>query len=391
MDAVLPDIVLLSTAEWANPFWTNKQHVAVELARTGHRVLYIDSLGLRKPTATGRDLRRILKRLGRALRRPTQVRENIWVVSPVLLPNHWGSAARLANRALFALLLAWWTSRISFGDIRWLWTYSPVTTEYVNPSSFARSIYHCVDEIKAQPGMPVDLIERAETTLCSQVDVIFTTSPSLSKTRSQLNPNTHYLPNVADYEHFSKALGSSLPIPEDIDRLSRPRIGFVGAVSNYKIDFDLLEAIAAARPGWSIVLIGDVGEGDPHTDARRLKQYTNIHLLGPRSYETLPAYMKGFDVGILPNRLNSYTDAMFPMKFFEYMAAGIPIVSVRLPSLCDYGDTASFAADPDQFIDYIEQALAEGASSQAARLRVARQNTYQTRTQRMLEIIESRQ
>src|SRR4029078_11049766 len=94
------DIVLLSTADWDNPFWTNKQHVAQELARRGHRVLYIDSLGLRRPSATGRDLRRVLRRLFPALRRPRAVRDRLWVWSPVVIPLQRFGAVRWINKAL---------------------------------------------------------------------------------------------------------------------------------------------------------------------------------------------------------------------------------------------------------------------------------------------------
>ena len=105
------DIVLLSTADWDNPFWTNKQHVASELARRGHRVFYIESLGLRRPSASAADVSRILRRLRRAVAMPRAVRENLWVWSPVVLPFQRYGVVRAFNRFLLKSMLAFHLKR----------------------------------------------------------------------------------------------------------------------------------------------------------------------------------------------------------------------------------------------------------------------------------------
>ena len=120
-----------------------------------------------------------------------------------------------------------------------------------------------------------------------------------------------------------------------------------------------------------------------------LSRFTNIHLLGPRPYQSLPAYLKGFDVALLPNTLNEYTANMFPMKFFEYLAAGKPVVSVDLNAVRDYADTVCVATSVHAFIAGIEDALRGAAAPLAARLSLARQPTYQQRTARMLELINA--
>ena len=383
----LADIVLLSTADWDNPFWTNKQHVAVTLARLGHKVLYVDSLGLRRPSATARDLRRIFRRLLKAARPPRKVRDNLWVWSPIVLPWHGNRAVRHFNRALLAGGL-----RLCMGLLglrkEWLWTYNPMTMEFVDIEGFSRRIYHCVDEIKAQPGMPVALLERAESKLTAVVDVVFATSPSLARTRKQWNSNTYYLPNVADYEHFSQARSENTILPEDLASIREPRLGFIGAISGYKLDFNLLRHIALVRSDWSIVLIGEVGEGDPWTDSSLLEGLPNLHLLGPRSYADLPAYLKGFDVALLPNVINEYTDSMFPMKFFEYLAAGCPVVSTNLKAIVEYGSAVTIADSTDAFVAALSKVLAGDVPPLDRRLELARAHTYEVRTQRMLKLID---
>ena len=382
----LRDVVILSTADWDNPFWTNKQYMAVELARRGFRVLYVESVGLRRPTLNSRDVGRILRRLWRCARAPRKARENLWVWSPLVLPVHGLGWARGVNRFLFRSGLQFW--------MKWLhvrpeimWTYNPLTVELLSLSKFGVVIYHCVDEMKAVPGMPVEVVVRAEHELVRCADVIFTTAPRLAEDRRRLNSNTYYHGNVADYDHFSKALDPLTKIPDDLVAIPEPRLGFVGAVSGYKVDFALLRKLAEAHPEWSIVLIGKIGEGDPWTDVSELRGLRNLHLLGPRPYSELPCYLRGVQVALLPNLLNEYTASMFPMKFFEYLAAGLPVVSVNLPALRDHSDVALVTSTPDEFICAVEAALAKRGPSLEARLSRAQRNTYASRTELMLEIL----
>lgn len=382
----LKDVILLSTADWDNPFWTNKQHVACELAKRGHRVLYIESLGLRRPSASSQDLTRILRRLRKALRAPREVRAGVWVWSPLVIPFQRFGWIRTLNRVLLQLGLQvnlWWLrmNRDLF------WTYNPMTVRFFDQKRFKQTIYHCVDEIKAQPGMPVDEIERAEDELVRAADLCFVTAEHLLETRRRLNPNTHYFSNVADFEHFSRAMDCAVDIPDDLRVLPPPRIGFIGAISGYKVDFSLLRAMAEVHPDWSIVLIGKVGEGDPWTDVSLLKDLENIHFIGPRSYESLPAYLKGFDVAILPSMINEYTRGMFPMKFFEYLAAGCPVVSTRLHAISGYSHVAYLADDRSDFIRGVEQALSGHCASLPERLDAARDQTYERRTERMMQLV----
>ena len=381
------DVVLLSTADWDNPYWTNKQHVAVELARRGFRVLYVESLGLRQPTLNSRDLRRIARRLLRSLRFPRQVRNNLWVWSPLVVPAHGRPWARRLNRLLLRAGVALCTRRLGLrSDI--LWTYNPLTADVLPLSQFRLVVYHCVDDVKAAPGMPSQAISHAESALVDQADVVFTTAPKLWEIHGQRNSHTHYLPNVADFEHFSRARSPITRIPNDLARIPEPRIGFVGAISRYKLNLDLLRTIAQSHPKWSVVLIGEIGEGDPWTDVSSLLHLPNLHFLGPRPYSELPAYLKGFNVGILPSAMNEYTASMFPMKFFEYLAAGLPVVSVNLPALRDHTDVATLANTPEAFIEAIDRELATPGSSLDIRLARAQQHTYVSRMDAMLEILD---
>ena len=390
----MADITLLATADWDHPLWTNKQHVACSLAELGHRILYVESLGLRSPRKSASSSRslaalsdhgRIWRRLRHGLRSPRQVRPGLWVWSPLVLPGaHRGLPLRV-NRLLLGLGLSIWR-RVLGLRADWLWTYNPLTLAVLDPSPWKRLIYHCVDAIQSQPGMPAQRITEGEEALCRRSDLVFVTSPGLLDRLRRFNAHTYFHPNVADQAHFAQAMGGVLAVPDDLASIPRPRLGFVGAISAYKLDLILLEELARSHPEWSIVLIGPVGEGDPETDISALRSLSNVHLLGSRPYADLPAYLKGFDLGLLPLRLNDYTQAMFPMKFFEYLAAGLPAVATAIQSLQPFSSLALLVEPrPEAFAAAIEAALAGRGPDLQERLRGAAEQTYRRRTEAMVQ------
>ena len=383
------NIVMLSTAEWDNPFWTNKQHTACSLADAGHRVFYIESLGLRTPDANhGRDWRRLFKRLLRAFLFPKRVRNNVLVWSPLVIPAASSKLLQYVNRFLFSTVLGLHRSLYSFRSAV-LWTYNPLTLLYTQPCLFDALIYHCVDEISAQPGMNKKLIEFQERKLCSLADHVFVTSSSLYSSRSQWTKHITYLPNVVDPDHFSKDRSVSASVPVEFESIPEPRLIFVGALSAYKVDFELIQKLALICPNWSIVLVGLIGEGDPGTSINQLLDIKNIYLLGPKPYKELPRLMHSSDVGLLPCVLNQYTRAMFPMKFFEYLAADLPVVSTNLPSLKEFSDYVNFANSAEEFASSINNIL-EGNSAfdQLGVKKLVSNHSYSKRTEKMLSTIK---
>jgi glycosyltransferase involved in cell wall biosynthesis len=380
------DVVILSTADWDNPFWTNKQHVAAQLAAVGHRVLYMESLGLRRPCARGRDLARMAARLGRAWAGARQVRPNLWVVSPLALPWH-GRGAGGLNRVVVARQVAAAARRLGF--VRPLvWVYNPLTVDWLEALSPAAILYHCVDELGAIPGVSAPVILAAEARLCRRADVVVATSPSLAERLGALAPGrVHLLPNVVDYDHFARARAPVAP-PADLARIPHPRLGFVGALAEYKVDLALIDAVAALRPDWHWVLIGQVGEGQPDAPAPSCLSRPNVHLLGPRPYEDLPSYLGGFDVAVLPMCRNAYTAAMFPMKFFEYLAAGLPVVSTPLPALAAHAPLFRSAHGALAFAATLADVLAGQCPDPIACDAAARAHSWEWRMAEMVRLVE---
>lgn len=392
------DVVLLATADWEHPFWTNKQHVAQSLADLGQRVFYVESVGLRSPRLEAQDLSRVWRRLYRGLKPPRRVAERVWVWSPLLIPAPSRSWQRQLNRLMFSLMLDLWRRWLGFRpDL--LWTYNPLTSLLLplEQCAYRQIVYHCVDDLVAQPCMPAGLIAAEEEKLCRRSSQVFVTSKELLRTRGPYNIHTRYDPNVADIAHFARARNHALSVPQELIALpSGPRLGFIGAISRYKVDLELIAKLACHHSDCQVVLIGRVGEGDPDTDLTCLKDLSNVHILGPRSYDQLPHYLAGFDVALLPCPINAYTRSMFPMKFFEYLAAGVPVVTTDLPALVDYQHLATFCASHQDFLQAIDRLLLElrlhGRAALATPLdELPACCSYRERTRAMLAQLEALQ
>ncbi len=185
-------------------------------------------------------------------------------------------------------------------------------------------------------------------------------------------------PNVADTELFSRALAPGRIDPA-LAELPAPRIVFTGAIVSIKLDMALLVALARLRPSWSFALVGPVGPGDPLTDVSALEAEPNIHLLGHRPYARLPDVLRGADAGLIPYLRNELTGSIFPMKVYEYLAAGLPVVSTPLPALADVAEVAS-APDAAGIAALLDDALAEDSpDARAARSRLAAEHSWDRR------------
>lgn len=390
MQATKPfDIICLSTAHWDAPLWTNRQRL-MNIYTQNHRVLFVEP-GLYSKSYTLDFVRRQPGRL-----QPSQwihkEKENLWVYSPNLLPLYRYSP-QIQNRAwAIALRHIQKFCRQNKMDQPVLWLYSPAAIGALGHLNESLVVYDCVDNYAATPYYAksrtrAELLQKQENRLLQCADLVTTTSHSLFEEKNQINHNTHFVPNVGDAEHFGKALLSETPIAEDIAEIQKPIIGFIGAVNAHKLDFDLIVEIARKSPQFQYVFIGPTAGWGGNTDTSRLN-LPNIHLLGARDYNLLPNYLKAFDICIIPYALNSYTQHVFPLKFYEFMAAGKPIVATPLPSLSSQKDMIYIAETAEKFVGSIHAALDEhDGTIRQKRIDLARQNTWQHRAMRIEELV----
>jgi glycosyltransferase involved in cell wall biosynthesis len=382
------NIICISSADWDNPYWTNQQHIMSRFSRQ-NKVLYIESMGLRRPVLQSKDMKRIGRRLKRFLQGPIKINENLYTYSPLLLPFYKIGVVRWLNHQIMISTLRRLAKKLAMHDLL-LWSYIPNAVHFKGKLGEKLLVYHCVDEIAANPLIPGKVILDMEKELLAIADLTLVTSPELYTVKKPLAKEIHYLPNVADVEHILKIQDPNLAIPADLTGIAHPILGFIGAVSNYKLDFGLLKVIAHDRPAWSIVLIGAVGEGEKAAEISMLKAIPNIHILGGRPYEKLPNYLKSFDVCLLPNKINEYTRNMFPMKFFEYLASGRPVVGTALPSLREFKEYFYQAGSPEEFIRNIENALQEEPMIKEKRIALAKKYSWTTRMEEISQLLEGK-
>jgi glycosyltransferase involved in cell wall biosynthesis len=373
------DLVCVGFADWDAELPTNQHHLMGRLAQR-NRVLFVESLGLRRPQLAGRDVRRILRRLRRGLAKPRE-RGGVHVLSPLVIPLHGSVALRRLNSWLLRRQVRRAARRLGM-QRPILWGYVPQAEQLIPALEPRLVVYHCVDDIAAQKGVDAEAFRAAEERFARAADLVIASARSLADRLGRIAAHVLYAPNVADTPLFSTALE---PGPEDpgIEPLARPRVVFHGALVATKLDLGLIAGLARMRPEWSIALVGPRGLGDPGTDLSAIEGIANVHELGPRPHDELPAVLRGVAVGIIPYAINPLTSSVFPMKVYEYLGAGLPVVATPLPALDGVEDVV-IAADAEAMAAAIDAELAADTPElRAERSRRAASHSWDARIEQI--------
>jgi UDP-galactopyranose mutase len=235
-----------------------------------------------------------------------------------------------------------------------LWYYTPMALQFADGIAGAVTVYDCMDELSAFKDAPPEL-QRLEADLLAKADIVFTGGMSLYEAKRARHANVHAFPSAVDAEHFGRAR-AALSNPPDQEAIGHPRLGFCGVIDE-RLDRELVAAVARLRPDWQLILVGPVVKVDPAS----LPQAPNIHYLGAKPYEELPAYIANWDVTVMPFALNAATRFISPTKTPEYLAGGKPVVSTPITDVVrgwGHLEAVRIASTPEQFVAETEAALA---------------------------------
>jgi glycosyltransferase involved in cell wall biosynthesis len=377
----VPAGIVAFAKDW-NEDPTSNHHVLRELART-RRVLWLNSVATRTPKlSSGRDVKKIVRKLGEFAKGPINVENDLWVFTPLVLPLPHSAVARRINQQILRATIRALRLRLGMRDFH-LWTFLPNVADYVGTLGESLAVYYCVDEWSMFSYIDRGRTVSAEETLLDRVDCVFAINHALAEAKRQRNAETHVSPHGVDHDVFARALDPATAIPADLAALPGPRIGFYGTIQDW-VDLELIAHVARRHPEWSIALLGQV-----LVDTSAIAGLPNVHLLGRKPHGELPAYCKGFDVGLIPYRIDERMAFVNPIKLREYLSAGVPVVSTGVPEVRRYARWCAIADDRDAFVTAIEAALKDGGPEQRrARSRTMESETWSARVAEVARIVE---
>jgi UDP-galactopyranose mutase len=233
------------------------------------------------------------------------------------------------------------------------WYYTPMMLPFSRHVDADVTVFDAMDELSKFKFAPAHLLD-LEQELIDRADIVFTGGSSLYEAKKDRHPSVHCFPSSVDRAHFCKARARQFE-PADQEDLPLPRLGFYGVIDE-RFDIELLDAVAKMRPDWSFVMVGPVVKISEDELPRR----PNIHYLGPKTYDQLPAYLSGWDVALMPFAMNESTQFISPTKTPEYLAGGKPVVSTPVRDVVrHYGqlEGVKIASTPQEFVAACEAAL----------------------------------
>lgn len=354
------DVVCFSIIDWDFRFQRPQQLMA-QMARDGHRVFYLKSTSFLHPDSSRKF-------------RARELGPNLWEVELAArgVPDVYGRAIegeqadlllsgldelrqtlRIEGAVAVVQVSAW--ARLALeARSRWGW----------------RVVYDCMDDWESFPGHDPRNAED-ELRLARGCDLL-TVSGQLLKDKWEARGKPALLVrNGVDAEFYARRC-----VPNDLlGKLARPIVGYFGAIADW-FDVDLMAHVASRRPDWNFVLLGGVFG----VDVSRLRALANVHLLGDQPYETMPMYLYHFDACVIPFKVSPLTHATDPVKFYEYMAGGKPVVSAALAELGPYREHLGLARDREEFHSLLDEAVKESDPALAQKRRaLAASNTWQER------------
>lgn len=358
-------------------------------ARAGNKVIFVNSISMGLASVMSKDLLpRITRKLKSYAKLARTTAEGITVVSPAVVPFFGSRGANAANRRLLVTQIGSLARRRGLSKPV-LWIAIPTAIDVVGRLDESLVIYHVSDKYDANtmdhatdPALIRKLHERA----VDSADLVFYSSRKLLADANQGREKSYLLEQAVDFDHWATISNGNLKVPDEVEQIPHPRLGYFGAIEPWLIDQDLIKQAAGERTDWQWIFIGNKSRG------LEIEGLPNVHFLPPVPYDDLPRYAAGFDLCVLPwNTDVPFTSYGSAIKVREYLASGKPVVISPLPEYEPMKDVLRIGHTHDQFLRLIDEALHEqGTESARARQNSVREGTWDARAEWVSDLIEKK-
>jgi len=380
----MPDLIFVSMENW-DEVWRRNQFLCAGLARRfpQDKILFV---GL--PRDVTNDLRRGRLPSLAAADTPVPGLPNVTLTRPVkLLPNTLVVGRRL-NEKLFRDHVRRAAERLGLkAPVLWLNPHSAV--HMAGRMGERGVVYDITDDWTTLTQSPTltKLTVDQDAALCRRADAVIVCSERLQEMKRGLTNDLHLVQNGVDAAHYARVLDGAGPLPSPAGGWSKPVLGYTGSIHPDRVDVSLVEHLARRFPAGTVALVGP--DMLPAADRQRLQSCPNVVLTGPRPYADLPDIMRAFDVCITPHRVTPFTESLNPLKLWEYLAAGKPIVATDVAGFRDYPQLVRIAADAGGFASAVEDALREDRAAGEARRAEARRHSWDARLDQVQEVLDA--
>ncbi len=391
------DLIIFTLSRWDAPISSPSLSLAKEFSKN-NRVFYIDHPYSWKDFAKLYNKPEIKVRKKALLFRKniyTKSKEsnNLTFVTPgISLPINFLPVGKLYN------LLSKYNDRIIFSTIRriikefdikdfvFINAFDPFfAIEFPSDIKPLKKIYQSMDDL-SQVAYTAKHGIKLEEAIIKAYDITLTTSRELRRLKSQFSDKVFLHPNAADVSLFRKSADEILPKPKEFETINKKVIGFTGNLEE-RTDYELLRKIAEKHSDKILLLVGPFGNDEYKTV--NLDKIPNVIFAGPKNIKELPAYLQYMDCLIIPFKCSILTKSIYPLKINEYLAAGKPVIATHFSEdIYSFKDVAYIAENQDEFINYIDIAIAENnEEKKQERIKATLQNTWTARVDAFWEIL----
>lgn len=398
-------ILLLSAHEWSN-LWRRKQRLAHELSKRPDvaSVLYVNPpvmtsvLDVARGSFESGHLEDDVKAHWRALLgQPQRILDDVWgyTGSQKTLPltksetlRRWKPLLRL-NEALYHNRLRVALNKLP-GDELLIYTCYPLQSFALDAfQDRALLCYDWTDDWTSFELLPVPREEMAHHNdrLVREADLVLAVSSFLYQQAKAMNPNTAWMPNATAFNTLDGQVDET-DLSGTLVDIPRPRLAYIGQIGD-RVDFELLESVARRRADWSLVMIGPVWSNREQL-AAQLDELPNVHFIGSKPYAGLPGLLKQADVCLIPHTVDDLTASMDPIKLYDYLATGKPIVTTPVAGVDRFADAIYIADTHTEFISKLETALDETDRTLIDKRRAyGRENSWSARTEQLWSLVNA--